>query len=373
MRPRPVAQKRVERFESQEKLFTQVIEAAKPRLLKLWKEGDLFFPKSGVNCPDEIQHSSSIGRSYYQCNPHFWQCYWQKGVKENPVIEVDLFGQKYHIEAIPSFNGRFYDLYKSNGTGPLKYGYMVEISVNEFPGQTQTMILADSCRDTYLPQRIYGYGKVNNPREDGFIWDNFDRQIFIDKFYVTNRQTNEWYKLTGHEEKIIKDPKLFPLPALLSLDEQRSYCAFYGKRLMEAKLFDAASMTPSDLKNPLPEKVSRPATPWQRDLSKTFLGMARINPDYELTPLDCQLAQVKGCEEKYFTTDSVTWMGMNYPLGFNSESVENRIDPKKNLKKSSRAFKPASQFHELGVYDSWDEKQPETSPVAFRCYEEVSK
>lgn len=383
MRPRPHAPIfRSKRPETPGKLFTQVISAARPAILRLWEEGDRFFPKEGTNCPEEIEHEKTVGRSYYQCNPHFWQCFWQTGVKKYPSLEIDLFGQTFHVVAkagfdpIPQFSSlpRYYDLFKVQNSGlNVQYGYRVELEVKELPGISQAMVLTDSCRDTYLPQRIYGQGKVKDRREEGFIWDNFDRHIFLDKFYVTNRQVNEWRILKGQAEKIEKNRKNWPKPALLSFSEQKEYCSFYGKRLLEAKLFDAATMSPSDLNNPLPEKVYRPDTPWQRDITKSFLGMSRINPDYQLTPLDCQLAQVEGCTEKFFSTDSATWMGFHFALGFYPESLRNFIEPSKNLKMSSRFFPASSPWHELGLLGEWSGEQKESLPVAFRCYEEVAE
>jgi hypothetical protein len=376
MRPRPKSLVKAKRPETPEKLFTQVIEAAKPKILKLWENGDRLFPKSGVKCDQEILHDNSIGRSYYQCNPHFWQCYWQGGVRPSPAIEIDLFGQTFQVTAKPVFDPiqvlsthpRFIEAFHRNSPGlDLNYGYKVELSVNGIPGLSQPMILADTCRDTFLPQRVYGYGKS----EDELVWDNFDRNIFIDKFYVTNRQINEWHILKNEPTKIIPDRKKWAHSAIITRKDQADYCAFFGKRLLEAKLFDAASMSPSDLKDPTPVKVLRPDTPWQRDLSKSFLGMSRINPDYQLTPLDCQLAQVQGCHEKYFSTDSATWMGFHYSIGFYPESLVNDIDPKMNIKMSSRFHAAASPWHQLGVLSSWNGDQTDSLPVAFRCYEEV--
>jgi hypothetical protein len=382
MRSRPHAPVRAKRPETPEKLFTQVIEAAKPQILKLWEEGDRFISKSGTKCDEEILHDNSVGRSYYQCNPHFWQCFWQNGIKSDPTITVDLFGQTFHVVARANFEPisqisaapRFYQAFKRSEPGlQLEYGYVVELEVREIRGLSQPLLLSDTCRDTYLPQRIYGYGKVKDRRDEGFIWDNFDRHLFLDKFYVTNRQVNEWKILKGGPTTIETDRSKWPKPALITKKDQSNYCAFYGKRVLEAKLFDAATMSPSELKNPLPEKVSRPDTPWQRDISKSFLGMSRINPDYQLTPLDCQLAQVQGCQEKYFSTDSSTWMGLQFALGFYPEHLTNSIDPKMNLKMSSRFLAPASNWHELGMLSHWDGKQDPSLPVAFRCYEEVAE
>lgn len=381
-RPRPDTPTKVLRPDTPEKLFAQVILAAQPQIQKLWEEGDRFIKKEGLSCDQEILFDKKIGRSYYQCQPHFWQCYWSGGVKKETSLKIDLFGQTFHVRAKPSFNPieaysrdpRYYEILKGPYQGlNFHYGVLVELTLDEVPDMTWPMILTDTCRDTFLPQRIYGYGQLNpKAKGQGFIWDNFNREIFIDKFYVSNQQVNEWRILKGETSKIITDRKLWPRPALLSLHEQHDYCSFWGKRLMEAKLFDAATMTPADQKDPMPEKVARPKTPWQRDIGKTFLGMARINPDYQLTPLDCQLAQVQGCVEKFFTTDSVTWMGMNFALGFFPESLNNSIETEKNLKLSSR-FQPASsEVHELGKLDHWNGTQEADLPVAFRCYEEVS-
>jgi hypothetical protein len=359
-----------------------VIRAAGPAVLRLWQEGDRFFPKEGPRCDDEIWHEKTVGRSYYQCNPHFWQCYWQGGVTATPAFPVDLFGQTFHVVATPAFAPvpalssapRYYSLFRRREPGfPHHYGYVVELTVRELPGFSQSLILSDACRDTYLPERLYGYGKVKDKRSEGFVWDNFDRNLFLDRYYVTNRQVNEWRLLTNQTAKLERDRRRWPRPAVLPLAEQEAYCAFYGKRLLEAKLFDAATMPPAEPKNPLPTKVPRPETPWQRDLSRSFLGTARANPDYQLTPLDCHLAQVQGCPETHFTTDSATWMGIHHALGFSPESLANFVEPALNLKPSSRFYAPASEWHELGVRASWDGAPDPKRPVAFRCYEEVEK
>ncbi len=383
-RARPVAQKFQDKLIPSEKLFTQVITSALPEVLKLWEQGDRFIGKEGTKCPLEIDFEKKVGRSYYQCQPHLWQCYWQGSVMQNPLIKIDIFGQTFHVEAKASFpaisayseESRFYQMINRPGSGiNLNYGYVVELIVREIPGLSQSMILADTCRDTYLPQRIYAYGKPKQRTDEGFIWDNFDRHLFLDKFYVTHQQVNEWRVLTGALDKLTLDRKLWPEPSLLNLEDQIKYCAFFGKRVLEAKLFDAATMSPSDTKNPMPEKVLHPQTPWQRDLSKSFLGMARINPDYQLSPLDCQLAQVQGCaQNKFFTTDSATWMGFNYGLGYYPESLINEVEPSKNLKLSSKFLPASSEWHELGVRSNWKGQQgiDDLPPIAFRCYEEVS-
>ncbi len=354
--------------------------AAGPEILKIWEEGDRFIVKGPLRCPDEIEFSPNVGRSYYQCQPHLWQCYWEGGLTPSPAIKLSLFGRDFHIDSRAAFpaikkyseKGRHYQMFKRPHPGiDLHYGYVVELHVKEIPGLTQAMILTDTCRDTYLPERFYVQGLSKDKRDLGFIWDNFDRRIFIDKFYVSNQQINEWRLLTGQEDKVITDRKLWPSPALLSAKEQGQYCSYLGKRPLESHFFDAATMSPVDLKDPTPDRPLRPDTPWHRDLSKTFLGMARINSDYQLTPLDCQLAQVQGCDLRFFTTDSASWMGINFPLGFFPEVFVNSIEPERNLKLSSRFLPAHSEWHELGLRGSWKGEQGKGLPVAFRCYEET--
>jgi hypothetical protein len=364
--------------DTDDKLFSEIIRAAEPQILRLWTEGPSL-ENGSPRCKEEIIYDKKTGSAYFHCQPHLWQCYWQGGVSAgDPGIKLELFGQSYHVRANPVFPAiasysefpRYYEMLKLSGSGlNLHYGYQVEMTVKELPGFSQRLLLTDSCRDTYLPERIYGYGK-RPAHGEGFIWDNFGRRIFIDKFYVSNQMMNEYRILNNQPDKIVSDRSFWPHPAIVSLTDQKNYCAFFGKRLLSAELFDAASMMPADFTNPKPLKVTRAQTPWQRDLSKTFLGVARINPDYQLTPLACQLAQVEGCREKYFTTDSASWMGMNFSLGFYPESLENTIDPDFNLKLSSRYLPASSPWHELGARSRWDGKNSE-KPVAFRCYEEV--
>lgn len=378
-RSEPLPQKIQIETSPSEKLFTQVIRAGMPEVLRLWEDGSAFLPKNGPQCPEEIKFSPRVGSDYFRCQPHLWQCYWSGGLKEKSrSLEIEYFGRTYHLRALPVFPAisaysekpRFYELITKTGKLGIREGMKIELEVAEFPGETQTVLLTDTCRDTYLPERIYGYGP--RQKDPGFIWDNFDRKIFIDKHYVSNQRVNEWKIQTGRMSEIVSDRELWPWPAELSLDEQRAYCSFYGKRLLEAKLFDAATMQPVDLQNPRPQVIVRSQTPWQRDLSKTFLGTARINDDFQLTPLNCQLAQVTGCPERVFTPDSVSWMGIHYGLGFFPESFENFIEPNKNLKLSSRFFPAGAKWHELGLRDKWSgERDKLKYPVAFRCYEEL--
>jgi hypothetical protein len=364
--------------QNEQELFNRIIAKGMPEVKKLWEQGKLLFPKHKFECPEEVVHKKNVGVSYYQCQPHFWQCYWTQGILEKPEIPVKIDEVTYHLQAMPSFapqeifskRNRYYQIERLNSSElSTKFGMKIELKVKEIENLTQISILFDTCRDTYLPQRVYPYGHQSD--EDKEEWDNFYRHIFVDKFYVSNEKVNQWRLLTSKSELVIKDREKWFMPAILDLNEQIQYCSFWGKRLMEAKIFDAASMTPGDMNNPESNYLLRPHTFWQRDIKKTFLYLMRENPDYELTPLDCDLVQVAGCKESYFSTDSSTWIGMNYSQGFYAESLWNSISPDKNLKPSSRDLSASSLLHELGKKSTWDGTQKEDRPVAFRCYEEV--
>ncbi len=361
-----------------EELFSRIIQNSLPMITKIWEEGIQNFPELSLNCPNEVNSITNVGEGYFQCQPHFWQCYWEGGVKRDSSLTIKYLDKKYHVKASPVFepitefsnSKRFYKREKIISEGiKIKSALIVELVVEEIPGFSQRLALFDTCRDVYLPQRVYLYGNKSGQKKE--TWNNLHRKIFIDKFYVSNQQVNEWRILSSQRDKIILDKNLWHRPALLNLDEQIKYCSFWGKRVLEAKLLDAASMTPTEINNPSSEATLRPQTFWQRDIGKTFLGTARINPDFELTPLDCQLVEVKGCEEQFFKSDSASWMGVNYSLGFYPESLMNMFEPDQNLKLSSKFLPPSSEFHEIGKRTYWDGYQKEQLPVAFRCYEEV--
>jgi len=338
--------------ESRDELFARVIEAALPEVVKLWEEGKILETEALFNCPKEITSNAKVGNAYYQCQPHFWQCYWEGGVKKEKRIPIVIFDKKFHVTALPVFESiteyseqpRFYKILKLNSKGlKSKFGMKIELKTEDLKDEKK------------------------------FNWNNFQKHYFVDKFYVSNQKVNEWRLLTKNSKKMNLDRSQWPKPALLNLDEQIRYCAFWGKRLLEANIFDASTIPPEEIKNPKSVYSKKPQTYWQRDLSKTFLGLARINSDYQLTPLDCQLAEVRGCEERYFFTDSSSWMGVNFAIGYYAESFLNFFNPPKNLKISSNKLKASSEWHELGKRSSWKGIQKDNNPVAFRCYEEVVK
>ena len=77
--------------------------------------------------------------------------------------------------------------------------------------------------------------------------DNFNQDIFIDKFRVTFRDIVEWKASLRLAYKI---PDTFSPPDSafgLTLEEMKNYCSFKGKQLLQAHIWDAATYIPQDI------------------------------------------------------------------------------------------------------------------------------
>lgn len=295
----------------------------------------------------------NVGMSYLECNPEGWQCVWDN----IDQVKLVLGGNTYHIKAAGKLEFVKRQVQGINEST----GYIGEIEIVEL-NKKQKIFLSRTCHEVYLPERTYAYGEVKDLRDPGFLWDNAGRKLFIDKFYVSEREVVEWRNYLGQNMETKTPWK----PAKLKNNEQEEFCQFHGKNVLMAHFFDATQMTPLDQKIKFPDMVIRPDTPWQRDYHRTFLNESR-NPEYQLNPRDCSLAEVKGCPESYFMTDSVSWSGVAFGLGFEEERFFNPIDPDLELKKSSHFEVASSPWHKLGRRG----KASDEASYSFRCFREI--
>ncbi len=353
-----------------------------------WINAGLNFKMDQLLCPELILPDPKVGSKYLSCNPLFWECFWSSGIKKKPSLQVEYEGQVFTIEAVKNSTGSFGSVITNsslkNGEAP-SWAYQVELKVKEFPEFSLNMALLDSCNDLFLPERVYAYGVSQTSRaQDVFLWDNFGREIYLDKFPVANYKINLWAAEDKKFSHLIKeDVSLFPFPAThLSRAEQIKYCASVGKRLMEPHLFDAASMIPSGDEK-FPEVIAPASTPWERDRARTFL-MSDKKPSVE----DCQKAPVKGCDQYAYNTNSASWMGISDTLGSYPESFRAVYD-RMNVKISSVFIEKSSPWNSLGKRGIWSGEGSSSSdfstgsldenpflsmeevPVGFRCYLEV--
>ncbi len=328
-------------------LINQVLHAAIPTIKSAWTSPSLYISKKECGIP------SHVGEAYLECNSEGWVCLW----KNKTHLNVEHAGKVYQLTS----SGKITFIQRDVQGIQNRSGYIADFKIDEL-GVEQKIFLPKTCHEMYLPERIYGYGEVSDPRKQGFLWDNAGRKIFVDKFYVSQKDIYEWKKHLGEEYKTANPWE----PAKLKEDEQNSFCRFHGKKRLQAHIFDATQMTPQDFKIPFPDMVVRPDTPWQRDYNRTFLAES-TQEGFKLTSQDCSLAQVKGCAENYFMTDSVSWTGVAFGLGFEEEVFNNPIEPELNLKKSSKFEEAQSQWHKLGRRGSSEENKE----YAFRCFREI--
>src|SRR5690606_37806334 len=122
-----------------------------------------------------------------------------------PYFKVSYQQQPYWVTANaifpprPRFSPapRFYTIItpsQHHGEQLPSYALLLNIPVIGQNHSSLTLLLEDSCHDTYLPQRFYAYGSaLHHPLPDEQSWwDNLYQDIYVDKFLVSFRDIVEW-------------------------------------------------------------------------------------------------------------------------------------------------------------------------------------
>lgn len=371
------------RAEEQEQ-FTEVVLSGLPKLLERWQQGDLeeTYATKYWAC-DELPFSTTVAPAYLQCNPHYLEC-WARGKSGVPaVIPVELDGKTYNVKLRATYpeigeysKGKRHGSWVTRGglDNPIApwSGLLVELEVEGVKG-FWSMILEDTCRMQDLPERRYSYGPrpQRHERVQEMDWDNSGRKISIDKFLVSRSDVNQWV-LTARVDKvkISEDRKNWALPSTeLSEEQQTEYCAWLGKRRMEAHIWDAATMPPANVKRPFPDFSVKPWLPWSRDKKGSFFEAAELDTQWTPRQQDCELAFVSECKDLYayrpHSSDNVSWMGIYHVLGGTPEQFRNPVQPQLDLKASSVNLLASSPLHQLGR-----RQEGKDVPAGFRCYRE---
>jgi len=352
---------------SDEDRMTEVVLSAMPALLDRWQEGDRDgkFKKASWSCGN-LPFSPHIAPAFLKCQPRYLEC-WARGEAGVPgFLSVTLGDKTYEVRLRKSFpEGHVQWVTRSDlGRADLPIaGVLIDVEVKGLGHWP--MILEDTCRDTFLPERVYSYGPrpERHAQPGEMMWDSIGRKIFVDKFLVSKADVELWNKKPA-------PPTELALPSLeLSAKEQEAYCAWRGARRMEAAIFDAATMTPADLKRPTPEYIVKPWLPWTRDRRGTFFEKALKDPNWKPTASDCSLAYVAGCDKvvayQPHNTDNVAWSGMFHVLGGEAEMFRNPIEPQLVMRLSSRRLPANDDGHQLG------RRVERALSRGFRCYREV--
>ncbi|MBY0516442.1 MAG: hypothetical protein K2P81_06010 [Bacteriovoracaceae bacterium] len=353
---------------SKEVRLTEVVLSAMPKILERWKEGDRegFYGSKKWKC-SSLPHSSSVTSEFFKCQPRYMECWAREEVGVSSNLSVQVGEKKYQVRLKKNEEtGKYVQfITKAETQEPLAPSSGIYINVEVEGLGFWPMILADTCKETYLPERVYSYGARSErefPSEE-MMWDNFGRKIFVDKFLVSNADWEFWTKK-------LEDPKILVLPKIgTTVEEQEAFCASRGKRRLEAHIWDAATMTPSDINRAMPEFIIKPWLPWTRDRRGTFFEDALLNPYWKPKKADCALAFVHECLEKYtyqpMHTDNVAWSGVFHVLGGVPERFRNSIEPTLVEKLSSSHLPAMAREHQLGRRGEKNEAS------GFRCYREV--
>ena len=292
-----------------------------------------------LDSENKCKKLSYVDEQYYQCFPEYMQC-----LLENKLVKVQIDGRLTPLEAKRSYS------YHQMPT----YRYYDFVISPEGKSQKLQLSFVDSCQEIYVPQRYYPF--MANKRAATISWDNFNRDIFVDKFLITNREVNEWIDTMG----LSIEKKLPPErpSAFLSLEEMENFCAFKGKRLASAQVVEAASFYPSGSSDRAGRTLIRYDYPWTRRNSDTFLYKLKKDSELLLTKFDCEKAYVRNCFEitPFIThmTKSSSWSGIFQIMGGPFEAYSNRLESKRNLRASSFYFPVESDVHVLGEKLFWD-------------------
>jgi hypothetical protein len=344
------------------------------QLLRLWR-GEIDFP---IKCSQ--YHIKSA------CNPFMWQCL---GESSRPYIEYR--NRKLYLA---SRNNRFFQtLARSQGDSVTEYGHVIWLKKSPDSHLIFPVILEDSCSDSYLPQRVFLSGSFDDLEQ--YSWDNHGKQYFIDIKPVANWEIYLWLKKIGNNAlaKNFSDQKTWARTAIgLNIEQQKAYCHFRSKRLMQSHLFDAATFAPIHESSPRREDKGR--WPWTRRRMLSELMQGFQLGEEEL----CQMIPSSECLEWDWHfgphENSASWMGARATMGGVLEAMQVVWSSTPVLKVSSFLFPLRSPMNQAAVKADWSGLGSEMKtvggrlsnggsmnlshftqelPIGFRCFKERSE
>ena len=331
----------LKKIESEAKSVVDLRKISK-KLLSKWTLGanDEEWKIAQKTCLD-LNIKDHVDSTYSRCNAQYFNCYLKS--LDNEFEEYEK-GKYYKVVSRQSSLEEYIP------------HYSVRIGI-KLSGLIYNLDFEDSCRDVYLPHKNYGY-KTKKTLKNKFLWtwDNMNRNIFLDKFLVSNREVNEWIDITKRDLE-----KGFPLErpsSTLTKVQMKKYCEFRGKTLADAKVVEAATFYPSAGSDLLGGLLLKYDYPWTRRKKDSFLYQLSQGKEVKLTKDLCDRAYIRDCFEltPYVNnkTSSSSWAGIFQTLGGVFESYENAIEPNRNLRASSFYFDATEDVHMVGEKIFWD-------------------
>lgn len=349
-------------FDVKQKLeFIESVKKYHLELKRRWELGDFDNSIARIDsCRNLHVDTNQIGEKYLVCNEDYIDCLLEgdKNKSFEIVKQKNFLGRERNFSIISQAN--------TGIAGITRFG----LGITYKNKNDEIQILLDKkCDEIKLEQRIY-------ISPENFQWDNFGKNIFIDRFLVTNRQVNIWIENDANSPAslYVDDPKLWHKPVMrLSLKEKKMFCAFHGKRLMERHYFDAAVNIPSVMENPKNRFLKMYKFYWTKNHKNVFPYLAKNTQDIDslVTLKNCKKIFSKECLEKYnykyFDTDSVTWSGIYQVMGGYPELIINRRSAQMDYRNSSFYLNLDSDEHQVGKASY---KADDIQEYAFRCMRE---
>lgn len=260
-------------------------------LNRRWIHGDIenLWGTKSFLCSDIPKRLDTSNPSFLRCNYTYLKCVFTQGLDS---VGATIKTKHHEFRAKPN---SFVVTKKDN----LKIDF-IELKTNkEF-----SIKLENHCHNTYLPEKIYSTGR--DPYSEN-IWDNYNQNIFLDKYYAGESDLSRG--------KILN----------YTIEQQKEYCLKQGKTLMQSHIFNASSFFPSKYEEGF---LFKSKYPWSKS------GRLSLKK-----------------EKPYANT--ISWIGINHVLGDELEVFENLFDSKANLKVSNRLLRKNSYWHQLGLRANW--------------------
>ena len=330
-------------------------------LAQIWRKPTRFVEKVDIdkNCTSTLGQTYLAGEDFYSCHPDVMNCLLQQAELKS-TLTMSFLHENFRVSIRPlkvyahpyKKKKVFYRVVsKTLRTLPaiahthVAYAFPLEISYGNQKLQLN-LALPPDCHQVYLPEGVYAYGAINTRQKnygESLIWSNKGRRLYLDSYPVSVRQINEWAALNNFKNLISDSSEYFPSLSL-NLTQMKKFCEFYGKKLMEAHIYDAATFLWDDHDKAKLTDLLLPRSPHHWDQRE-----AKI--------LTCDRVLSKECVNDfkllYYHRYSPTWAGLYNVLGGYMEAMNNPYHSDFNLKASSFYFKRDSFWHQLGRRAMW--------------------
>ena len=266
-------------------------------------------------CSDiPISYSSDLD-DFLICNPNLISC-WIKGELGGQYKNFKPKGDlKIHPDRSVSFE--FKDLIQQES-------YQLKLEYN--------------CHKKFIQPRVFS---ATASRDKGELWDNFNRSISVDKFYVSNYEV----ALGSGTLPIISQESLKP-HLMRRLEEMKNMCKSFGGKLLPNHVFEALAYFPAKVEKNYQFKSH---VPWDKTLKLQILKAH--------TKVLCKNVLTSECDDNNYHNyirQSPSWGGVFHMLGSEIEVFDNYFEPEKNIKISSRYLPYYDETHENSYRNYWN-------------------